>query len=446
MNHLCIEAGYCKTLGRQHEARQDSNVNTNSPNFNTGSRGMQQMTKNKAAAAVYISLVLLAILGFLIFNGSAFVAMSRNGILPFSINDARFFTLILNAKALLSLFISSLPGIKYIFSKKWSPIKIKLSGTQIDVDFGKSVLADLLCNYCGVFTSYFSCWMLIGIMLNPTWGLTVTLLICFTFAAFTYAVYEYLTVFSREKGDKPNNWHALYPCVLGMLAVIFLIVIIVFAGQSYNGRETADETLKTTLLSALGAFVSWLSWKRLLNISQDLKEKQTQCPTSDSSTNCDYTHGQPSNAGDSLTGNGHATDNTNNIDHTQTQPPAEGDLAMVNGQTTKQIPSSSSDTSINSGNIQREATLGGDSSTDSATATEVHHPLFSGTCTNTQDIRRQSPLRGDSSTEVVVVVDIHQPPSHPTSTTKGQIRRLPPSAENNQSIDPNENLEIESSL
>ena len=120
---------------------------------------------------------------------------------------------------------------------------------------------------CANVTSYCSCWMLIGIMLNPTWALTVTLIICFSFAAFTYAVYIYLTETQRKL-------QAGLLCVCGVLAVIFLAFVIVFAGQSYNGRETADETLKTALLSALGAFVSWLSWKRFVKVSQDSAEEK----------------------------------------------------------------------------------------------------------------------------------------------------------------------------
>lgn len=65
---------------------------------------------------------------------------------------------------------------------------------------------------------------------------------------FTYAVYEYLTLVSwKQEKVKPDKLHALLPGLLGFLAVIFLIPVIVFAGQSFNGRETADETLKTIL-------------------------------------------------------------------------------------------------------------------------------------------------------------------------------------------------------
>ena len=137
--------------------------------------------------------------------------------------------------------------------------------------FSKPVTLACATNIC-----FCSCWMLIGIMLNPTWGLTVTLMICFTFASFTYAVYEYLTLVScKQDGVKPDKLHALLPGLLGFLAVIVLIPVIVFAGQSFNGRETADETLKTILMTALGSFISWLSWKRLLDKSQKSEETQT---------------------------------------------------------------------------------------------------------------------------------------------------------------------------
>ena len=72
---------------------------------------------------------------------------------------------------------------------------------------------------------------------------------------------------------------ALLPGVLGFLAVIVLIPVIVFAGQSFNGRETADETLKTILMTALGSFISWLSWKRLLDKSQ--KSEKKPAPSND---------------------------------------------------------------------------------------------------------------------------------------------------------------------
>lgn len=101
---------------------------------------------------------------------------------------------------------------------------------------------------------------------------------------------------------------------MGFLAVIVLIPVIVFAGQSFNGRETADETLKTILMTALGSFISWLSWKRLLDKSQKSEEKQTQLPSSDPRrTPSDDTDLRPSSYSDSST---NYTSSQNSLYHT----------------------------------------------------------------------------------------------------------------------------------
>ena len=107
--------------------------------------------------------------------------------------------------------------------------------------------------------SYHFCWLIIGIMLNPTWGLTVALLVSVILVSFVYSVYLYL--YTVE--DKDNCTDKVHPCLFftaGFLAVLFLVVIIVFAGQSYNSSETADDVLKTSLLYF--PFVSWISWKK----------------------------------------------------------------------------------------------------------------------------------------------------------------------------------------
>ena len=109
--------------------------------------------------------------------------------------------------------------------------------------------------------SYHFCWLMTGIMLNPTWGLTVALLASVILAAFMYAVYLYLKTDKTDK-TKVNKWQPFMFYVAGFLAVLFLVVIIVFAGQSYNSNETADAVLKTSLLYFIGAFVSWISWKK----------------------------------------------------------------------------------------------------------------------------------------------------------------------------------------
>ena len=38
-------------------------------------------------------------------------------------------------------------------------------------------------------------------------------------------------------------------------------MLAVLAGQSFYGRESADELVKTVLLYVISGFISWLSWK-----------------------------------------------------------------------------------------------------------------------------------------------------------------------------------------
>ena len=52
----------------------------------------------------------------------------------------------------------------------------------------------LLYTFGGNTICYLSCWLVIGIRINPSWGLTVALFIISIFASSTYAVYLYLEV------------------------------------------------------------------------------------------------------------------------------------------------------------------------------------------------------------------------------------------------------------
>ena len=117
------------------------------------------------------------------------------------------------------------------------------------------------------------CWMLIGVMLSPTWGLAVTLITCFTLASFTYAVYEHLTLAScKHYGLRPDKLHALLPGTLNFLTVLILIPAVLFASPWFNGKENTDETPKTILITALATLV-WLTSKKLLDKKKKSEEK-----------------------------------------------------------------------------------------------------------------------------------------------------------------------------
>ena len=134
-----------------------------------------------------------------------------------------------------------------------------------------------------IYTCFYLCWVLIGIMLNPIWGLTVAVAICLTFASFTCLVCSYVNL--RQSLFNVNmQRHLRKKWVRSWLAVIFLTVVVIFAGQSFNERVTEDEIIRTVLLAAVAYVTSWLSWKRLSNNDPNPGERQTQ-PAPGPSTN-----------------------------------------------------------------------------------------------------------------------------------------------------------------
>ena len=108
---------------------------------------------------------------------------------------------------------------------------------------------------CANLATYHFCWLLVGIMLNPIWGLVVLLVLCLFIGISTFAFYTYI---SLEDALKRQSF---FSCFAGFLAVCGLIVIVILAGQSYNGRQTADEALKEAVMYLISISFSWLYWK-----------------------------------------------------------------------------------------------------------------------------------------------------------------------------------------
>ena len=139
--------------------------------------------------------------------------------------------------------------------------------------YNREFLSEMMTFTFSTSVSVSFCWMLIGMMLSPTWGLTVTLIICFTLASLTYAVYEHLTLAScKHYGFRPDKLHALLPGRLSFLTSFILIPTVLFANPWLNGRENADETLNTILITALATFF-WLTSKKLLDKKKKSEEK-----------------------------------------------------------------------------------------------------------------------------------------------------------------------------
>ena len=180
---------------------------------------------------------------------------------------------------------------------------------------------------------YISCWLVIGIRINPSWGLTVALSIISIFGALTYAVYFfYLEVIypdgynirerenklhdllmgtytlseasyrnplsssaSNDDSSQNNNdlrdraiallksltfsqssW-AIYFCILGCIAVGSFFIMVILAGPSIAGQTSAaDELLKTSSLYFITAFITWATLKKHTSIDTPQQNERTQ--------------------------------------------------------------------------------------------------------------------------------------------------------------------------
>lgn len=117
----------------------------------------------------------------------------------------------------------------------------------------------------GHVVSYILCWIVTGIRINPTWGLTIALLVISVFAAVTYAKYLYLEKFPEGSNSATNHRRQVKAFLISCcLAVLILFIIVIFAGHSSSEKEMAvDEVLKTTSLYFITAFIAWATtWNK----------------------------------------------------------------------------------------------------------------------------------------------------------------------------------------
>ena len=96
-------------------------------------------------------------------------------------------------------------------------------------------------------------------MINPTWGLSVLLIISFSFVMLSYFIYKMCEV---NQCISRSFLRRFVLCTAVFFGLCFAVVPPTLAGKSFYGRETADDILKTALLYAIGT-VSWLYFKSL---------------------------------------------------------------------------------------------------------------------------------------------------------------------------------------
>ena len=120
-------------------------------------------------------------------------------------------------------------------------------------------------------TLYYFCWLVIGIMINPLWGFTVLLVICVIIAATVFLVYQFISNY-----DQSSCIRNLVVCGACLCSIFSLVAVMLLAGQSFFGRETANDAVKTTLLYITTAFVSWMLAKIKKEDKAAKPKKETQ--------------------------------------------------------------------------------------------------------------------------------------------------------------------------
>ena len=175
-----------------------------------------------------------------------------------------------------------------------------------------NVVICLLYAFGGNMMCYISCWLVIGIRINPLWGLTIALSIISSFAAFTYAVYLHLELTKTYPlfhflfynafwefdaiGDSRQNdeddrvfillsmflgfWQSFgvkFVCLRPCIAVGSFFVFVILAGPSIAGQiSAADELLKTSSLYFITAFITWATLKKRASIDTPQQNERPQ--------------------------------------------------------------------------------------------------------------------------------------------------------------------------
>ncbi|PFX15458.1 uncharacterized protein LOC111343534 [Stylophora pistillata] len=174
---------------------------------------------------------------------------------------------------------------------------------------------------CANLVAYHFFWLVVGITLNPLWGLFDLLGICLFVGALSYYVYQYYYLTNErlgpgngnvggsnsniyrhknfilvlkgdntcetttnqssgpgnDKGNGNNNnnnnngnnnnvhfisrWQSFYWSVSCVLVTICFLIAIILTGQSYNGKETAHEVFKDVVGYLFPISFAWLCWK-----------------------------------------------------------------------------------------------------------------------------------------------------------------------------------------
>ena len=99
-------------------------------------------------------------------------------------------------------------------------------------------------------TCYHFCWIVIGVMMNALWGVSVVLLICVFIVVLVFILSNFLQNLEND-------------CIFAMLYLslilpfLSLVTLVILNGQSFFEKDTTDSIVKTVILSVITAIMSW---------------------------------------------------------------------------------------------------------------------------------------------------------------------------------------------
>ena len=100
--------------------------------------------------------------------------------------------------------------------------------------------------------TYHLCWLIVGIMVNPTWGLTVLAVACSVIVALFCTIY-FICLASQE-----IFFHRFCASIATFVGFCLVVSLTVVAGKSFYGKETTGEILKTALWYVFGGLTGLL--------------------------------------------------------------------------------------------------------------------------------------------------------------------------------------------
>ena len=120
-------------------------------------------------------------------------------------------------------------------------------------------------------TSYHFCWIVIGIMVNALWSVTVLLFVGVITTALFFTLYSFFKFGNDNNNDNDNRTRNFFICLTLFIPVVCLVCLVIVAGQTVFGRNTVDEVVKMVILTVSIGFM-----KRTLPATKDTSKKSNK--------------------------------------------------------------------------------------------------------------------------------------------------------------------------